>query len=96
MRTHRDRRRSRLGRRARTSTGSAPRAQLPEARQRPSDSATSSSSTGRRSTRTARRSESGLNFLVLAADGRIERDYTFVVAWRDAALLAEQEGSVGE
>src|SRR6266508_4312367 len=26
----------------------------------------------------------GLNFLVVAADGRIERDYTFVVAWRAA------------
>src|ERR671924_1610464 len=35
----------------------------------------------------------GLNFLVLAADGRIKRDYTFVVAYAGmgAALLGEQE-----
>jgi hypothetical protein len=30
--------------------------------------------------RLTRVSAVGLNFLVLAADGRIERDYTFVVA----------------
>ena len=37
-------------------------------------------STGRRSPRTARSFGVRLNFLVHAADGRVERDYTFVVA----------------
>src|SRR5688500_2921695 len=59
MWTHRDTRRSRLGRRARTSTGSAPRGSASGGATTPSDSATSSSSTGRRSPRTARRSGSG-------------------------------------
>jgi hypothetical protein len=31
----------------------------------------------------------GLNFLVLAADGRIERDYTFVVDWGWALLCSQ-------
>ena len=37
----------------------------------------------------------GLNFLVVPADGRMERDYTFVVAW-GWALLCSQERSVCE
>jgi hypothetical protein len=77
MRTHRDTRRSRLGRRARTSTGSSPRG---------------SASGGDDAERLgdvvkfhwealAKDGDAfgvGLNLLVLAADGRIERDYTFV------------------
>jgi hypothetical protein len=48
----------------------------------PSSSATSSSSTG--SAKDGETFGVGLNFLVPAADGRIERDYTFVVAERAA------------
>jgi hypothetical protein len=80
MRTHRDTRRSRLGRRARTSTGSTPRGSASGGATTPSDSATSSSSTGRQVDKDGEAFGVGLNFLVLAADGRIERDYTFVVA----------------
>ena len=36
----------------------------------------------------------GLNFLVLAADGRIERDYTFVVAWGWALLCSQSRKGV--
>ncbi len=36
----------------------------------------------------------GLNFLVLAADGRIERDYTFVVAWGWALLCSQSRMGV--
>jgi hypothetical protein len=34
----------------------------------------------------------GLNFLVLVADGRIERDYTFVVAWGDGRRFIRRAG----
>jgi hypothetical protein len=36
----------------------------------------------------------GLNFLVLAADGRIERDYTFVVAWGWALRCSQSRKGV--
>ena len=36
----------------------------------------------------------GLNFLVLAADCRIERDYTFVVAWGWALLCSQSRKGV--
>jgi hypothetical protein len=62
----------------------------------PSGSATSSSSTGRRSAKDGEAFGVGAQLPRPAADGRIERDYTFVVSGMGAALLAEQEGSVGE
>jgi hypothetical protein len=60
--------------------GSAPKGSASGGATTPSGSATSSSSTGKRSPRTGEAFGVGLNFLVLAADGRIERDYTFVAA----------------
>jgi hypothetical protein len=104
MRTHRDTRRERLGRRARTrraasavrALGRLRGAQLPGARRRRAARRRRQIPLGggRRGRRGVR---SRAQLPRLAADGRIERDYTFVVAWgMGAALLGEQEGSVGD
>src|ERR671910_3491621 len=80
MQTHRDTRRSRLGWRARTSTGSAPKGSASGGATTPSGSATFIKFHWKAVAKDGEAFGVGLNFLVLAADGRIERDYTFVVA----------------
>jgi hypothetical protein len=74
MRTHRDTRRWRLGRRACTSTGSAPRGSAWGGATTPSGSATIVKFHWEAVAKDGEAFAVGLNFLVLAADGRIERD----------------------
>jgi hypothetical protein len=75
MRTHRDRRRLRLGRRARTSTGSAPRVSASGGATTPSDSCDVVKFHWEVVDKDGEAFGVGLNFLFLAADGRIERDF---------------------
>src|SRR5918995_1403904 len=93
MQTHRDTRRSRLGRRARTSTGSAPRGSASGGATTPSDSATSSSSTGRRSPKRRLESRLGVAERVAwpKADGAPHREEQYDECERDRAQEGDQE-----